>query len=154
MFILKGNSQFIFLCNPEKPDASQVCISFPQITQKILTEYIFHQLELIPEILSFLQILGVRKTTTQLFNISENLLQNHQQKTIILVYFGPLQILQIIHVATYSVLPLPVTYNCLFCMFSTIHSYLSLLLFHFIFLFSPSFFYSSYQETHFVIYNA
>ena len=33
----KGNAQFLFLCNPQKSGASRVCITFPQITQKILT---------------------------------------------------------------------------------------------------------------------
>ena len=63
---IKGNSQFIFLWNPQKSGASRVCITFLQITQKILTKDIFHWLELITEILSFLQIFSVRKTTTQL----------------------------------------------------------------------------------------
>ena len=64
---LKGKAQFIFLCNPPKSGASQVCIAFLQITQKILTKDIFHWLELITKILSFLQIFRVRKTTTPLF---------------------------------------------------------------------------------------
>ena len=64
---LKGNAQFIFLCNPQKSGASRVCITFLQITQKILTKDIFHWLELITEIQIFLQIFSVRKTTTQLF---------------------------------------------------------------------------------------
>ena len=63
----KGNAQFIFLCNPQKSGASRVCITFLQITQKILTKDIFHWLELITEIQLFLQIFSVRKTTTQLF---------------------------------------------------------------------------------------
>ena len=67
MFKLKGNAQFIFLSNPQKSGASRVCITFPQITKKILTKDIFHCLELITEILSLLQIFSVRKTTTQLF---------------------------------------------------------------------------------------
>ena len=53
--------QFIFLCNPPKSGASRVCITFPQITQKILTEDIIQWLELITEIISFLQIFIVRK---------------------------------------------------------------------------------------------
>ena len=66
-FTFKGNAQFIFLCNPQKSGASRVFITFLQITQKILTKDIFHWLELITEILSFLQIFSVRKTTTPLF---------------------------------------------------------------------------------------
>ena len=82
--------QFLFLCNPSNSVASGVCITFPQMTQKILTKDTIHRLELINEILSFLQILSVRKTTTQLFNILENL-QEIQQKTIFLTYFEPLK---------------------------------------------------------------
>ena len=65
---LKGNAQFSYLCNPQKSGALRVCFTFPQITQKILTKDIIHLLELITEILSFLQIFSVRKATTQLFN--------------------------------------------------------------------------------------
>ena len=61
---LKGNAQFIFLCNPQKSGASRVWIIFLQITQKVLTKNVFHWLELIAEILNFLQIFSVRKTTT------------------------------------------------------------------------------------------
>ena len=57
----------MFLCNPQKSGASRVCITFLQITQKVLTTDIFHWLELITEILSFLKMLIVRKTTTPLF---------------------------------------------------------------------------------------
>ena len=64
---LKGNAQFIFLCNPQKSGASRVCITFLQITQKVLTTDIFHWLELITEILSFLKIFSIRKTTIPLF---------------------------------------------------------------------------------------
>ena len=61
----KGNAQFIFLCNQKS--AALRGITFLQITQKILTNNIFHWLEMIPEILSFLQIFSVRKTATPLF---------------------------------------------------------------------------------------
>ena len=64
---LKGNAQFLFLCNAQKSGASRVCIPFPQITQEILTEDIIYWMELITEILGFLQIFNVRKTNTQLF---------------------------------------------------------------------------------------
>ena len=56
-----------FLCNPQRSGASRVCIIFPQITQKIPTKDIIRWPELITEILSFIQIFSVRKTTTQLF---------------------------------------------------------------------------------------
>ena len=42
----KANAPFLFLCNPPPPPpksgASRVCITFLQITQKIVTEDIFH----------------------------------------------------------------------------------------------------------------
>ena len=63
--VVKGNAQFVFLCNPPKSGASLVCIIFPHITQKILTKDIIRWLERIVEILRFLQIFSVRKTTTQ-----------------------------------------------------------------------------------------
>ena len=62
----KGDAQFIFLLNPQKSSAARACITFLQITQKLLTKDIFHWLELITEIQSSLQIFSVRKTTTQL----------------------------------------------------------------------------------------
>ena len=89
-FKLKETRNSYFLCNPSNSVTSEVCITFPQMTQKILTKDAIHWLELINEILSFLQILSVRKTTTQHFNILENL-QEIQQKTIFLAYFGPLK---------------------------------------------------------------
>ena len=58
---LKGNAQLIFLCNSQKLGASQVFVTFLQVTQKVLTKDIFHWLEMINEILSFLQIFSVRK---------------------------------------------------------------------------------------------
>ena len=52
-----------------------MCITFLQNTQKILTKYVFHWLELITEILSF----------------SETLPEHQQKKNIFLAYFGPLK---------------------------------------------------------------
>ena len=43
-----------FLYKPQESDTSEVSITFPQITQKILSEDIIHWLELITEILNFL----------------------------------------------------------------------------------------------------
>ena len=63
---IKGNAQFISLFNPQKSGASQLCITFLQIAQKILTKDIFHWPELITKILIFLQIFSVRKPITQL----------------------------------------------------------------------------------------
>ena len=79
-FVFKGNTQFIFLCNPPKLGASRVYITFLQITQKILTKDIFHWLELITEILSFLQIFTVRKTTTPLFYYFKNSVRISKKK--------------------------------------------------------------------------
>ena len=64
-----------------------MCITFLQITQKVLIKDMFHRLELITEILSFLQIFSERKTTTQFFNISETL-PEYQQKNMFLAYLG------------------------------------------------------------------
>ena len=54
-----------FCVTPQKSYTSLVYIIFPQITKKILTKYMFHWMELITEILSFLQIFSVRNPTTQ-----------------------------------------------------------------------------------------
>ena len=51
----------------------------------------FHWLELINEMLSFLQIFSVRKATTQFFNISENLHEIQQKTPIFWAHFGPLK---------------------------------------------------------------
>ena len=89
--LLKGNAQFIFLCYPQNSGALWVWITFLQITQKILTKDIFHWLELITEILSFLQIFSVRKTTSQFFWYLETLPEYQEKKSIFLAYFGPLK---------------------------------------------------------------
>ena len=62
---IKWKVQFLFLCNPQNSSASQACITFLLVTQKI--KDIFHWLEVIPEILSFLQMFSMWKTTTQVF---------------------------------------------------------------------------------------
>ena len=82
--------QFCVLWNSQKSGASRVFITFPQITQKILTKDMFHWLELITEILSFLQIFSVRKATAQFFIILETL-PKYQQKTIFPAYFWSLK---------------------------------------------------------------
>ena len=98
---IKGNAQFLFWCKPRKSGAWGVCITFPQITQKIPTKDIFHWLELITEILSFLQIFSVRKTITLLFNISENLLDDQQKNYISFRFWAFETKWQIIYAATY-----------------------------------------------------
>ena len=87
---VKGNAQFIFLCNPKKSGASRAFIPFLQVTQKILTKNLFHWLEVITEILSFQQIFNVRKKTIHFFEFSKNL-KKIDKKTIFLGYFGPLK---------------------------------------------------------------
>ena len=136
----KGKTQFLLLCNPPKLGASKVCITFPKITQKILTKYIIHWLELITEILGSLQIFNVRKTTTQFFfNISKNLQENRQKKTIFMAHFGPLK-------ANYRLFLRLLTLHCFFLtlitdfyMFNVVYPYLLLLFSHLVFLFSSFF---------------
>ena len=77
---LKETRNPYFCVTPKNQAASQVYITFLQVTQKILTKDIIHWLKVIAEILSFLQIFSVRKTTTQFFNISKNLQENRQKK--------------------------------------------------------------------------
>ena len=58
----------------------------------------FYWLEMITEILSFLQIFNVRKTTIQFFNISKNLQENRQKNYIHGIFWafkGKLQIILI-----------------------------------------------------------
>ena len=81
----------MFLCNPQKSGVSRVCIAFLQITQKkILTKDIFHWLQLITEILSFLQIFSVKKNNPSAFVIFQKLYQNINKKTLFLANFGTL----------------------------------------------------------------
>ena len=88
-----------------------MCITFLQIIQKILTKDIFHWLELITEILSFLKIFSLRKTTTQLFYYFRNSARISGIKTIFWAFKSKLQI---IHAATYITLFLPDSNNCFF----------------------------------------
>ena len=105
---------------------------FSSNNSEILTKNIFHWLELITEILSFLQIFSVRKTTTKLL-IFQKLYQNVNKKNYICGIFWAFKSkLQIIHTATYIALFLPDSYNCFFF-------FICLKFSHFVFLFSPSF---------------
>ena len=91
-----------------------MCITFLRITQKVLTKYIFHKLELITEILSFLRIFSVRKTTTQFFQYSETL-PEYQQKNYISGLFRAFKSkLQVLHGATYIALFLLDSDNCFY----------------------------------------
>ena len=78
--LLEENAQFIFLCYPQNSGALWVRITLLQITQKILTKDIFHWLELIAEILSFLQIFSVRKTTSQFLWYLDTLPEYQEEK--------------------------------------------------------------------------
>ena len=88
-------------------------VTFLQITQKIATKDSFHCLVLITEILSFLQIFSVRKTTTQLFLYLGNSARISTKKVIFLTYFGPLKA-NITNVTTYTALFFPDSNNCFF----------------------------------------
>ena len=88
---LKGKPQFIFLCNPPKSCASRILITFLQVNQKILTKDISHWLEVIAEILSFLQIFGMRETTTNFLKIFQKSAKKSTRKNIFLAYFGILK---------------------------------------------------------------
>ena len=91
-----------------------MCIIFLQITQKILTKEIFHWLELIAEILSFLQIFSVRKTTTHLLYYFRKSVRISTKSYISGIFWAFKSKLQIIHAATYVVLFLPDSNNCFF----------------------------------------
>ena len=105
----KGNAQFLFLCNPPKLDVSQVaCITFFQVTQKILTKDIFHWLKVIIEILSFPQIISMKKQPLSFFNISKSL----QKNCILGTCWAFKSKLQSILAATYIALFPPDSNNC------------------------------------------
>ena len=91
-----------------------MCINFLQITQKIITKDIFHWLELITEILSFLQIFSVRKTTTQLFEYFRNSARISAKRNYFGIFWALKSKLQIIHAATSIVLFLPDSNHCFF----------------------------------------
>ena len=75
----------------------------------MLTKDIFHWLELITEILSFLQIFSMRKTTTQLYKYFR---KSATKKCISSIFWAFKSKLQIIHAATYIGLFLPGSNNC------------------------------------------
>ena len=60
----KRNTQFLFFCNLQKSGTSRVCITFPQMAQKLLKIHLCKQIN---EVLSFLKVFSVRKTIAQLF---------------------------------------------------------------------------------------
>ena len=77
---LKETRNFYFCVTHQKLDASRVYTKFPQISQKTLTTYAFHWLELIFVILSHLQMFSLRNTF--FLNTSENLQENQQKNYI------------------------------------------------------------------------
>ena len=101
------------------------------VTLKETCKDLFHWLELITEILSFLQIFSLRMTnhwTSEIF-----------QK----VYFWHV----LGNTASHLVLFLPDSSHCFFYRFSTIHSYLFLLFSHFVYLFTCIFLLLSRRDT-------
>ena len=97
----KGNAQFIFLCNSHKLGASRVCITFPQITQKILTKDIIHFLEVITEILSFLQIFITRSNHWVFLIFQKTCKKINKNNYISDIFWAFKSKLQIVHPATY-----------------------------------------------------
>ena len=72
----------------------------------------FHWLELVTEILSFLQIISIK--TISFCNILETLPEYQQKNYISGIFWAFKSKLQIIHVATYFALFLPGSNNCFF----------------------------------------
>ena len=122
------------MCNPQKSGASRVCITFLQITRKILTFYEYPAIQF-------------QKNNHSAFLILQKIC-----KKILDIFWTFKSILQRIHAAAYIHCSFLTLIN-VFYMFSTIQPSLSLLFSHFVFLFSPSFSYSSRHETHSTIYN-
>ena len=123
-----------------------MCVSFPQITQKILTKDIFHRPELITEILGFLQIFSARKATTQFFLIFQNFCKNINRKIFHFWYISGMfwsfkSKLLTIHAATYIALFLPDSNNCF--LYVQCHIYIFVCTF---FSFHVLIFYNSYYE--------
>ena len=102
--------------------------------KKILTKYVFHWLELITKVLSFLQIHNVRKTNS-FFNISETVRMSIKNY-IPGIFWAYKRKLQIVHATNYIALFLPDSSNCFFHMFSAIYPYMSLLFSHCVFIFT------------------
>ena len=87
---IKGNSQFLFLCNPQRSGASRVCISFPQITQKInLRQNSLAGTDHWNSKLSTNIQCGNNKHSA--FLIFQKICKKINKKTIFLTYFGPLK---------------------------------------------------------------
>ena len=135
---LKGNSQFIFLHNPPKSNASRFHTKFPQKTKKILSTDTVYWLELITIILSILKIFSLKKTAVQFFNISENLQENQRKHHISSIY-RPLKVNYEWYMWLLTLHRFFVTLIAVLCISSIIFPYLYLpfLIFFFTFLFLP-----------------
>ena len=101
-----------YFCVTQKSGALRACIIFSHITQKILTKYMFYGLELVNEILSFLQIFGVRKATSQFFKYFRKSARKWTKHDVFWHFSVFKSKLQIIHGATYMALFLPDSNNC------------------------------------------
>ena len=88
---LKGNMQFVFLCNPPKSGTSEVCVIFTQITQKIPTKDKIYWLELITEILKLSTNIQCEKNNHPAYLIFQKICTKVNKKLIFLTYFGPLK---------------------------------------------------------------
>ena len=137
----KGSSQFLFLLisfTPKKSGASQVCITFLQVTQKILTEDTFHwSLKFWNHWKHFYKF-SAWENSHSVFVILPKICQKIEKKSIFLAYFGSWK-------ANYRLFIQPITLHCfsltlttVLCMYKTIYPYLFLIFSHFEFLFSLS----------------
>ena len=85
---------------------------------------------MITEILSFLQIFSVRKTTTQYFKYFRKTTRESTKNYISDIFWTFMSKLQIIHVTNYIHCFFLILVNVFFHIFSTIHPYLFLLFSH------------------------
>ena len=114
--LVKGNAQFIFLCNPRKSGASRVCITFLQITQQILTiRYI--SLDGTDHWISMLSTsIHCKKNNHSAFLIFQKLCQKIDKKNRFLAYFRPLKV-------NYWQFMRLITLHCFFLTLVTVFSY-------------------------------
>ena len=121
---LKGNAQFLFLCNPPKSGNSKVSITFLQVTQNRLTKDIFNWLELITEILSFLKNIQYEKNNHSVFLIFLKTCKKIDKKTIFLAYVGPLKVNYRLFLRLLTLHCFFLTLIAVFYMYNTIYLYL------------------------------
>ena len=65
-----------------------MCITFLEITQKVLVKDMFHRLELITEILSFYKYSVKEKQQLSFFNIPETLPEYQHKKHVLGTFWG------------------------------------------------------------------